>query len=46
LTRFYEKGGTLNEDVADSDEIYIKARWIDQNGFIRNAQSAQSVGFY
>jgi hypothetical protein len=46
LISFYEKGGILNEDIADSDEIYIKARWVDQNGVILNAQSSQSVGFY
>jgi hypothetical protein len=42
----YEKGGTLNEDFGDSDEIYIKARWIDGDGATLSARSAQVVGWF
>jgi hypothetical protein len=46
IVNLYERGTVLNEDFADSDEIYIKARWIDGDGATLTAKSAQVVGWF
>jgi hypothetical protein len=46
IVNLYEVGTVLNEDAADSDEIYIKVRWIDGDGATLRAKSKQVVGWF
>jgi len=46
IVNLYEFGSALDEDFPDGDEIYIKVRWIDGDGYTLNARSGVVSGRY
>jgi len=46
IVNLYEFGSALDQDFPDGDEIYIKVRWIDGDGYTLNARSSVVSGRY
>jgi hypothetical protein len=46
IVNLYERGTVLDEDIPDGDEIYIKARWIDDDGHVLKGTSSTVSGSF